>query len=252
MARRLTLEGVKVLACIEIMPYSTGLRRNIVQCLQDYDIPLLLSHKVKSIHGRYRAEGVTIAQLNENFNELENTSKFIECATVLLSVGLIPENELSKKAGVLMDSSTNGAIVDNTFCTSVEGIFACGNVLHVHDLVDNVTIEAEIAGRNAALYCKRADLFKNGQFVNVVASTGVRYIIPQRINKNFIEPFTLRFRVDNVYHNKKIVVQNAKKDIAIFKKEYLSPGEMESILISEKLIAKMNFSEDIIVKLEDV
>ncbi|WAM30983.1 NAD(P)/FAD-dependent oxidoreductase [Caldicellulosiruptor naganoensis] len=251
MARRLTLEGIEVKAVVEIMPYSTGLRRNIVQCLEDFGIPLLLSHKVVKIHGNERVEGVTISVVDSDFKEIPGTQRFIECDTVLFSVGLIPENELSKKAGVVIDERTGGPFVDNTFSTTANGIFACGNVLHIHDLVDNVTLEAETAGKYAALYCQNPELFQKGKLTNIIASDGIRYVVPQHLNRNFLEPTILRFRVNNVYHDKVILLINSGKKLLKIKKQYLSPGEMESIALSEKILSQMDFSEDIILKLED-
>lgn len=163
MARRMTLEGAKVKAVCELMPYSGGLARNIEQCLNDFAIPLKLSHTVVEIHGRERIEGVTIAKVDENRKPIAETREYISCDTLLLSVGLIPENELSLQAEVRMDSVTGGAVVDQDRQTSREGIFACGNVLHVHDLVDFVSEEAEIAGRSAAEYIRGA-LCRNAIF----------------------------------------------------------------------------------------
>ncbi|AZT90754.1 FAD-dependent oxidoreductase [Caldicellulosiruptor changbaiensis] len=251
MARRLTLEGIEVKAVVEIMPYSTGLRRNIVQCLEDFGIPLLLSHKVVKIHGKERVEGVTISAVDKDFKEIPATERFIECDTVLFSVGLIPENELSKKAGVLLDMATGGPVVDNTFSTTARGIFACGNVLHVHDLVDNVTLEAETAGKYAALFCKTPELFQKDQLTNIIASSGIKYVVPQRLNKNFLEPTILRYRVDNVYHNKVVTLINSGRKLLRIKKQHLTPGEMESLTLSEKILSQIDFSQDIILKLED-
>lgn len=251
MARRLTLEGIEVKAVVEIMPYSTGLRRNIVQCLEDFGIPLLLSHKVVKIHGKERVEGVTISAVDKDFKEIPDTRRFIECDTLLFSVGLIPENELSKKAGLLIDTRTGGPVVDNTFSTTRYGIFACGNVLHIHDLVDNVTTESETAGRYAALFCKAPELFEKSEFTNIIASNGIRYVVPQRLNKNFLEPTVLRFRVDSVYYDKVILLINSGKKLLKIKRQYLTPGEMESITLSEKILSQIDFSDDIILKLED-
>ena len=195
MARRMSLEGAKVEAVCEIMPYSGGLTRNIVQCLEDFGIPLFLSTTVAEIHGSERLEGVTVAKVDENRNIIDSTRRFIPCDTLLLSVGLIPENELTENAGVLMDRITGGALVDENRQTQREGIFACGNVLHVHDLVDYVSDEAEIAGRAAAEYVKGK--LESGGTVKVRAGNGVRYVLPQRINRNSSEKVYLFLRFQN-------------------------------------------------------
>ncbi|WPX09677.1 NAD(P)/FAD-dependent oxidoreductase [Anaerocellum danielii] len=252
MARRLTLEGIEVKAVVEIMPYSTGLRRNIVQCLDDFGIPLLLSHKLVKIHGRYRVEGVTIAKVDFKLKEIPSTERFIECDTVLFSVGLIPENELSKKAGIVLDMRTGGPVVDNTFSTSQKGIFACGNVLHVHDLVDNVTLEAQTAGRYAAMYSQYPELFENNIYINIVAKEGIKYVVPQKLNKTFVQPFVLRFRVDNFYKDAVVTISNAGKVLIKIKKSILTPGEMESIEISQKILSQLDFSNDIVVSLQNI
>jgi len=252
MARRLTLEGIEVKAVVEIMPYSTGLRRNIVQCLDDFGIPLLLSHKLVKIHGKYRVEGVTIARVDSQLQEIPSTERFIECDTVLFSVGLIPENELSKKAGIVLDMRTGGPVVDNTFSTSQKGIFACGNVLHVHDLVDNVTKEAQIAGRYAAIYSQHPELFEDNIHIDIVAKDGIRYVVPQKLNKNFVQPFVLRFRVDNFYKDAVVTISNAGKILIEIKKSILTPGEMESIEISQKILSQLDFSNDIVVSLQNI
>ena len=191
MARRMTLEGARVKAVCELMPYSGGLARNIEQCLRDFNIPLLLSHTVVQIHGRKRIEGVTIAAVDENRKPLEDTREYIPCDTLLLSVGLIPENELSLMAGIEMDPVTGGALVDQDRQTSREGIFACGNVLHVHDLVDFVSQEAEIAGRSAAAYLERKP--KPELSLSLAVDSRIRYTVPQRITR--AEDFTVFFRV---------------------------------------------------------
>ncbi|MBQ3008612.1 MAG: FAD-dependent oxidoreductase, partial [Oscillospiraceae bacterium] len=193
MARRMTLEGAKVEAVCEIMPYSGGLTRNIVQCLEDYDIPLYLSTTVVEIHGDRRLEGVTIAQVDENRNVIEETKRFIECDTLLLSVGLIPENELTLGAGIAMDRITGGAVVDENCQTSAEGIFARGNVLHVHDLVDYVSDEAERAGKGAAEYVKNTSAGK--ETVAVKAGDGIRYVLPQQVHPSSESEISLLMRV---------------------------------------------------------
>lgn len=225
MARRMTLEGAKVHAVCELMPYSSGLLRNIEQCLNDFCIPLKLSHTVVKIHGKDRLEGVTIAEVDKNRKPIKETEEFIECDTLLLSVGLIPENELTQSADILIDNITNGAITDQDRQTNVEGIFACGNVLHVHDLVDFVSDEAEIAGKGASEYIK-------GEYVNEVnipveTDGKIRYSVPQIITKN--KDIKLYFRVGNTYKNVKIKVYNDDKEIFSKTEKKTVPGEMGSI-----------------------
>lgn len=225
MARRMTLEGAEVKAVCELMPYSGGLARNIEQCLHDFHIPLKLSHTVVEIHGQKRLEGVTIAQVDENRNPIEETREYIECDTLLLSVGLIPENELSKKAQVKLDGITNGAMVDQDRQTSVEGIFACGNVLHVHDLVDFVSEEAEVAGKAAAAYIKGA----KAEQVNIPIKTDgkIRYTVPQLITQK--KDTSVFFRVSNVYKNVTLKVMVGDEVVYRKKKAKMTPGEMENV-----------------------
>ena len=231
MARRMTLEGAKVKAVCELMPYSGGLARNMKQCLEDFDIPLLLSHTVVEIHGKNRVSGVTIAKVDENRKPLEETKQYISCDTLLLSVGLIPENELSKCAGIGLDRITNGAVVDQDRATAVEGIFACGNVLHVHDLVDFVSQEAEVAGKSAAAYilgeCKKD--------VNITLKTDgkIRYTVPQKITAN--KDVNVYFRVADVFCNVHINVYNGEKLVYSKKKKKAAPGEMESIVLKKEI-----------------
>lgn len=231
MARRMTLEGAKVKAVCELMPYSGGLARNIEQCLNDFNIPLKLSHTVTEIHGKERVQGVTIARVDENRKPIAGTEEYIECDTLLLSVGLIPENELSKGAEINLDRITNGAVVDQDRQTSKEGVFACGNVLHVHDLVDFVSEEAEIAGKSAAEYIKN----KSEEKINVSIKTDgkVRYTVPQIITKN--KDVTVYFRVSDVYKNVKINVYNDENLVLSKKKAKVAPGEMESIKLSKEI-----------------
>ncbi len=228
MARRMTLEGAKVHAVCELMPYSGGLARNIEQCLNDFQIPLRLSHTVVEIHGRERLEGVTIARVDENRRPIPETREYIPCDTLLLSVGLIPENELSKTAGVPLDRVTNGATVDQDRQTEVEGIFACGNVLHVHDLVDYVSEEAEIAGRSAADYIRGQT--EEGVSVALRTDGRIRYTVPQRITKN--KPVKVYFRVADVYRNVTVTVKNGDEVVYSRKKARVAPGEMESITLT--------------------
>lgn len=236
MARRMTLEGAKVKAVCELMSYSGGLARNIEQCLNDFDIPLKLSHTVVEIHGKERLEGVTIAKVDENRKPINETREYIPCDTLLLSVGLIPENELTQKAKVDMDRVTNGAVVDQKRETSVEGIFACGNVLHVHDLVDYVSQEAEIAGTSAANY------IKNGRTKSVdiaVKCDGrVRYTVPQRITN--LEDVTVYFRVADVYRNIRINVYADNKLVKSVNKIKVAPGEMETVKLPVEILNNVN------------
>ena len=236
MARRMTLEGAKVKAVVELLPYSSGLKRNIVQCLDDYDIPLKLSHTVVAIHGKERLEGVTIAAVDSNRRPLAKTQSYIPCDTLLLSVGLLPENELSRKANVSLSSITGGAIVNQTLQTNIEGVFACGNVLHVHDLVDNVTLESYIAGGNAAHYIKGLCVTENE--IPVSATEGVRYTIPNTLSPKSTIPVTVRFRVSDVYKDAYTCVYFDNTQVIHKKRRILTPGEMEEIILSPELLAK--------------
>ncbi len=243
MARRMTLEGAKVHAVCELMPYSGGLARNIEQCLNDFDIPLKLSHTVVNIHGKERLEGVTIAKVDENRRPIPGTEEYIECDTLLLSVGLIPENELSKSADVELSGVTNGAVVDQDRQTLKEGIFACGNVLHVHDLVDYVSDEAEIAGKNAAEYIKGEKA--ENVYVPITTDGKVRYTVPQIITKK--KDVTVYFRVSDVFRDVSVNVYGDGKLILSKKKKKVAPGEMETVLIKKELLEGI---EKLEVKLE--
>ena len=244
MARRMTLEGAKVNAVCEIMPYSGGLARNIEQCLNDFNIPLKLGHTVTQIHGKERIEGVTIAKVDENRKPILETSEYIPCDTLLLSVGLIPENELSKSAEVELSNITSGAVVDQDRQTSVDGIFACGNVLHVHDLVDYVSEEAEIAGKSAAEYIKGES--ENETCIKIKTDGKIRYTVPQIITKN--KDINVYFRVADVYRNVKICVYKNGEMVFSKKKIKVAPGEMESIKLTTDLI---NGAEELQFVLED-
>lgn len=243
MARRMTLEGAKVHAVCELMPYSGGLARNIEQCLNDFNIPLKLSHTVVNIHGKERLEGVTIAKVDENRRPIPGTEEYIECDTLLLSVGLIPENELSKSADVELSGVTNGAVVDQDRQTLKEGIFACGNVLHVHDLVDYVSDEAEIAGKNAAEYIKGEKA--ENVYVPITTDGKVRYTVPQIITKK--KDVTVYFRVSDVFRDVSVNVYGDGKLILSKKKKKVAPGEMETVLIKKELLEGI---EKLEVKLE--
>lgn len=237
MARRMTLEGAKVLACVEVMPYSGGLNRNIVQCLQDYDIPLYLSHTITDIRGRERVEQVTISKVDEKRNPIPGTEMKLDCDTILLSVGLIPENELTRQAQIEIDSRTNGAIVWENMETSASGIFACGNVVHVHDLVDFVTAESMRAGKAAAEYVQNKtqplDLEND---ITIRNGNSVTYTVPQRLHNNRLEKVEIFFRVNRIYGNSTIRVRSGENEIAHFSREHLAPGEMERIILPGKLL----------------
>ncbi len=242
MARRLTLEGAKVEAVCELMPYSGGLTRNIVQCLNDYDIPLYLSHTVSEIHGDKRLEGVTIAKVDENRNIIEETKRYIPCDTLLLSVGLIPENELTKNAGIEIDPVTSGAVVNEQRETSQSGIFACGNVLHVHDLVDYVSEESEIAGRSAAEYVKNGNNNKNS--VKTIAGRGVRYVLPQTITSGNNELF---FRVAKPFNKVRVKAIMNGEILAEAIRLRAVPGEMEKLKLKQ-----IPITHDITVTVEEI
>lgn len=242
MARRMTLEGAKVEAVVEIMPYLSGLTRNRVQCLDDFDIPLLLSHTITNIKGNKRVEGVTIAQVDERMKPIDGTEETIDCDTILFSVGLIPENEISKKCGVKLDPITSGPIVDNTMQTSVEGVFACGNVVHVNDLVDNVSFEGNRAGKFAAKYATK-QLKENLTAINVKAGDNVRYTVPQRIIIDEAEKKTeVFFRVTAPMRS--VIVTASIGEEVIYKrnKKIVKPGEMESIKLETDKIDNLDNS----------
>ena len=247
MARRMTLEGAKVRAVCELMPYSGGLARNIEQCLNDFDIPLMLSHTVVDIHGRERLEGVIIAKVDEQRRPIEETREFIPCDTLLLSCGLIPENELTKGAGIELDRITGGAAVDGDRETEIPGIFACGNVLHVHDLVDYVSEESVIAGKAAVAYING----ETKKSVSIALSTDgkIRYTVPQRIAE--VKDTEVYFRVSDVFRDKKIVVRDGDRVILEKKKQKLAPGEMETVKLTADMIAGIT-SGAISLALEEV
>ncbi|MBO5758236.1 MAG: FAD-dependent oxidoreductase [Clostridia bacterium] len=235
MARRMTLEGAKVKAVCELMPYSGGLARNIEQCLNDFGIPLMLSHTVVQIHGKDRVTGVTIAKVDERRNPIKETEQYIACDTLLLSCGLLPENELTKGAGITMDRITGGAVTDQSRQTSIPGVFACGNVLHVHDLVDYVSEEAEIAGCAAADYL--ADKQSERVDITVQPVGGVRYTVPQKITS--AQDTTVYFRVADVFRDKRVVVKCGDRVISNKKKIKLAPGEMETVKLTAQVLAEL-------------
>lgn len=234
MARRMTLEGAKVKVVAELMPYSGGLKRNIVQCLDDYDIPLKLSHTVTEIHGKERVTGITIAEVDGNRKPIPGTEEYYSCDTLLLSVGLIPENELTKGIGVSMNQITSGPNVNDHLQTEAEGVFACGNVLHVHDLVDYVSEEANLAGKNAAAYVKKETAGEETKEVRLEALNGVRYTVPQSLDiRNMNDQVVVRFRVANVYKDRFISVYYGDERVSKRKKKVLAPGEMEQVILKK-------------------
>ena len=239
MARRLSLQGAKVKCVAEIMPYSSGLKRNIVQCLNDFDIPLLLSHTVVDIKGKERVESVVIAKVDEKRRPIIGSEIEYKCDTLLLSVGLLPENELSKKAKVEISRITGGPIVSDNFMTSVDGIFACGNVLQIHDLVDYVSDEARLAGIYAARYLN--ETIKEKKFLEINVRNGVRYSVPSKIDlNNMDDKITVRFRVDNVYKNWGIVVNINETEKKLIKKRVMAPGEMEQLVLNKDELLNAN------------
>ena len=240
MARRMTLEGAKVKAVCELMPYSSGLARNIEQCLNDFNIPLRLSHTVVQLHGGERLTGVTIARVDENRRPIKETYEYIPCDTLLLSCGLIPENELTKGVGAELSPVTNGGVVDQNRETSIEGVFSCGNVLHVHDLVDYVSEEAEIAGKGASDYIKGNS--KKTTNIPLTVDGKIRYTVPSRITEN--KDVTVYFRVSDVYRNVKINVYGDGRLLLSKKKQRVAPAEMEVIKLSGELfkgVGHLNF-----------
>lgn len=249
MARRMTLEGAKVKAVVELMPYSGGLKRNIVQCLDDFGIPLKLSHTITNINGKDRVEGVTIAKVDENRKPINGTEEYITCDTLLLSVGLVPENELSNKANVNLSQITGGPEVNESLQTNVSGIFACGNVLHVHDLVDYVTVESINAGKNAARYVKGESFNEKG--IELAGTDGVRYTVPKYINpKNIDKAVEVRFRVGDVYKDSYISVYFDDVRELHTKKRILTPGEMETVKLTTQMFEKYPDCKKITVKVE--
>lgn len=234
MARRMTLEGAKVVGVAEIMPYSNGLNRNIVQCLEDFNIPLYLSHTVKRIIGKTRIEKIILSQVDEKLNFIEGTEKEFEVDTLLLSVGLIPNNPLLTPLGVKMNPKTKGPLVDESLQTSVKGIFACGNSLHVHDLVDFVTEEGYQAGLNASKYIK--GLLNNKEKIDITNGNGISYVLPQQVDLSNIDKLKVSFRVNKPYKDTKIKIYQDNILIKEIKKQYLLPAEMENITIQKELI----------------
>ena len=251
MARRMTLEGATVLACVELMPYSSGLNRNIVQCLHDYHIPLFLSHTVTDIIGKDRLEKVVVAKVDERRQPIPGTEQTFECDTLLLSVGLLPENELTRALGAEMDPRTNGAVVYENMETSVPGVFACGNVLQVHDLVDFVSGESSRAGEAAAEYILRGET-PPGRTLTVKNGNAVTYTVPQRIRMDAANAgVQVFFRVNRVFGKSAVTVKAGERQIARYKRDHMAPGEMEHILLPGKLLAQAE-GESITVSAEEV
>ena len=250
MARRLTLEGAKVLAVAELMPFSGGLMRNIVQCLEDYDIPLYLSHTVVDIIGKDRVEKVIIAKVDENKRPISGTEIEYECDTLLLSVGLIPENDISRATGIKIDPRTNGPIVNEMMETSIEGIFASGNVVHVHDLVDFVSIESRKAGKAAAKYIKGE--VTDGNYIDVETGFGIGYTVPQKFRMENIEKnLELSMRARQIFKNVKIVVKSNDFVIHSVKKAHMAPGEMEKITLSKTVLGKIDANKIVVEVVEE-
>ena len=253
MARRMTLEGAKVKLVAELLPYSGGLKRNIVQCLEDYNIPLRLSHTVVKIHGKKRVTGITIARVGEDRKPIAGTEEYLSCDTLLLSVGLLPENELSKSAGVELSPITGGPIVNDKLSTNVEGIFACGNVLHVHDLVDFVSEEAAVTGKNAVAYINQNEKEQGCTYIEIKTEGGVRYTVPQKVNiEDMRDSLKVRFRVGDVYRDKFVSVYAGKECLIHKKKKILAPGEMEEIILEKDKLMKLSYITSIKVCLEEV
>ncbi len=252
MARRMTFEGAKVKVVAELMPYSGGLKRNIVQCLDDYGIPLKLSHTVVDIEGKEHVTAVTIAEVGPDRKPIPGTEERYTCDTLLLSCGLIPENELSRSAGVTMSPVTSGPVVNESLETNIPGVFACGNVLHVHDLVDYVSEEAKRAGQNAVKYiadgCKEAS---NDNVIELFATDGARYTVPSTINKDRMDDLlTVRFRVGDVYKNSFVSVYFDDERVMHNEKRILAPGEMEQIILQKKKLDEYPNLKKITVKIE--
>lgn len=256
MARRMTLEGAKVKVVAELMPYSGGLQRNIVQCLEDFQIPLKLSHTVVDIQGKERVSGITLAEVDENRKPIPGTEEFYSCDTLLLSCGLIPENELSSKLGAQLSPVTSGPVVNESLETSIEGVFACGNVLHVHDLVDFVSEEAGRAGIHAAEYIRGWEEGQTEeeteQVIQIQTEGGIRYSVPQMIRpKHMEDTVTLRFRVGQVFKDVYVSVYRGEERIVHKKKKKLAPGEMEQLVLKKTDLTSVEGFDKIVMKVEE-
>ena len=252
MARRMTLEGAKVQVVAELMPYSGGLKRNIVQCLDDFGIPLKLSHTVIDVKGKERVEGITLAKVDEHNKPIPGTEEYYECDTLLLSCGLIPENEISKSIGVELNPVKSGPVVNESLETNIQGVFACGNVLHVHDLVDYVSEEAAMAGKKASEYVKRGGIAgDSGKEIQIIATDGVRYTVPKTLHvADMDEELTVRFRVGGVYKNSYICAYLNGQRIICRKRPIMAPGEMEQVVLQKKVLETMKDLETITIKIE--
>ena len=252
MARRMTLEGAKVKVVAELMPYSGGLKRNIVQCLDDYGIPLKLSHTVVDINGKERIESVTLAEVDATGKPVPGTEEEYSCDTLLLSVGLIPENELSGGMGVQLNNVTSGPDVNESLETNIEGVFACGNVLHVHDLVDFVSEEAKTAGKNAAAYVKGERSAGGGREIRLKPTDGVRYTVPVSIDTaRMSEDLTVRFRVGAVFRDCYVSAYFDGERAVHTKRRIMAPGEMEEIRLTKEQLLKYPDLKTIMVKIEE-
>ncbi|BFJ85550.1 FAD-dependent oxidoreductase [Ruthenibacterium sp. TH_2024_36131] len=251
MARRMTLEGAQVLACVEVMPHPGGLTRNIVQCLEDFNIPLYLSHTITDIRGSGRVEQVTVAQVDENRTPVPGTERVFDCDTVLLSVGLIPENELTRQAGAQMDPRTGGAQVWENMETSIPGVFACGNVVHVHDLVDFVSAESERAGRAAAAFVQ-GSAGQAGPVLELQAGQGVRYTVPQKLRLSQVEKNAeVFFRVTRMFGPARVQVRSGEQVLARFARDRMAPGEMERIAVPRVLLDKADAEQALVVEVQE-
>lgn len=252
MARRMTLEGAKVLVCAEIMPYSGGLKRNIVQCLDDFGIPLKLSHTVVDIQGKDRVEGVTIAEVDSRMKPIPGTEEHYDCDTLLLSVGLIPENELSRGMGVELSPVHKGPVVNESLQTSIPGVFAAGNVLHVHDLVDYVSEEAKAAGKNAAAYVRGELKEDESGEIPVKFEGGPRYTVPETIDPSQVkDQLTIRYRVGSVMRDRKVNLYLDGERVLSRPRKVMAPGEMEEVLLTRKMLDEHPNLKSIEIKVED-
>ena len=246
MARRMTLEGAKVHAVCEIMPYSSGLKRNIVQCLDDFNIPLYLNHTITKIEGEKRVTGVVVSKVDKDKKPIAGTEMHFDCDTVLFSVGLIPENELTKVAEIELSPRTRGAVVYQNRETNADGVFACGNVLQVHDLVDFVSEESELAGKSAALYVRKGKTERNA--IEVVNGKNISYVVPQKIDKNLGGNVKLFFRVTNTFRDCTITARCGDKILLQRKKKIVLPGEMETLILTEAKLAETDGKIEVILE----
>ena len=251
MARRMTLEGATVKAVVEVMPYCGGLKRNVVQCLDDFGIPMKLSHTITKVHGKERVTGVTVAKVDETRCPITGTEEFLECDTLLLSCGLLPENELSKNAGIVLNSVTGGAEVTDNLETSVSGVFSCGNVLHVHDLVDYVSEEANKAGCSAVRFVRDNNAQQKEKSIRVLPGNGIRYVVPNFISRvDSDEEIVIRFRVSGVYQGKTVGVYSGTERIKELRSRVLVPSEMKEIRVSRQVMNNCN-SKQVTVCVEE-